>query len=92
MEQADYCTVVGRVIVEAHNMPGIKADFVNPLMSQHICCICALALRSPVQTGCGHRFCYDCLIMSNGGLIHCPIDSQKITQVYKQSKLNYFDI
>ena len=68
-------------------MPGIKADFVNPLEPHHICGICKLVMKSPIQTNCGHMFCNDCLkqVVSNGKVIPvlwlCPIDKKEITQV-----------
>ena len=40
---------------------GYDADFVMPLDDKNKCSICLLALRNPVQTQCGHRFCKDCL-------------------------------
>lgn len=70
-------------VTTIQDMPGIKADFVLPLEPRHICGICKLVVRSPMQTDCGHIFCNDCLnqAMSNGEIILCPIDSEKISQV-----------
>ena len=41
-------------------------DFVfeDELLPQHKCPICLLAMRNPVQTKCGHRFCESCLLES----------------------------
>ena len=64
-------------------MPGIKADFVNPLESRHVCGLCELVIRLPMQTDCGHIFCNDCLqeAMNSGEKMLCPIDGEKISQV-----------
>ena len=36
--------------------------FVDELSPGQTCSICLLAMRSPVQTVCGHRFCKGCLL------------------------------
>jgi len=68
------------------DMPGIKADFVQPLEPRHICGYCKLVVTLPMQTDCGHIFCNDCLkqAMSSGETIQCPIDGEKISQVEAQ--------
>ena len=65
-----------------HLMPGIKADFIN-LEPQHVCGLCKLVIRSPMQADCGHIFCNDCLqeAMNDKGKMLCPIDREKISQV-----------
>ena len=65
-------------------MPGIKADFVNPLEPRHVCGLCQLVVRLPMQTDCGHIFCSVCLkeAMSDKQQILCPIDGEKISQVW----------
>ena len=35
--------------------------FVDGLSAGQTCSICLLAMRNPVQTICGHRFCESCL-------------------------------
>ena len=36
--------------------------FVDQLSPGQTCPICLVAMRNPVQTICGHRFCEDCLL------------------------------
>ena len=40
---------------------GYAEDFVNAVEEDLQCLICHLPLKEPVQTGCGHRFCKECL-------------------------------
>ena len=40
---------------------GYDEDFVNPIDEDLQCSICYVALREPVLTRCGHRFCKECL-------------------------------
>ena len=40
---------------------GYDEDFVSPIDEDLQCSICYLALREPVLTRCGHRFCRQCL-------------------------------
>ena len=40
---------------------GYDEDFVNPIDEDLQCSICYLALREPILTRCGHRFCRECL-------------------------------
>lgn len=40
---------------------GYDADFDPPLENKYECPICLMALRTAVQTPCGHRFCRGCI-------------------------------
>ncbi|EDO29107.1 predicted protein [Nematostella vectensis] len=40
---------------------GYDEFFDPPLESKYECPICLLGLRDPVQTPCGHRFCFNCI-------------------------------
>ena len=41
---------------------GHNFAFLDELSPDQTCSICRLAMRSPVQTVCGHRFCQSCLL------------------------------
>ena len=41
---------------------GYDFMFADELLLAQTCSICLLAMRNPVQTICGHRFCEDCLL------------------------------
>lgn len=68
-------------------MPGINADFIGPLEPRHVCELCKLVVRAPMQANCGHIFCNDCLkeAMTHDKKLLCPIDGEKISQVYSRS-------
>ena len=40
---------------------GYDENFLTAVDEDYICLICHLALREPVLTRCGHRFCRECL-------------------------------
>ena len=48
--------------------------FVDELSPGQTCSICHLAMRSPVQTVCGHRFCERCLVKAFRYCIVCTVD------------------
>ncbi|CAH3170498.1 unnamed protein product, partial [Porites evermanni] len=59
---------------------GYDEDFVNALEDDLQCAICQLALKNPMLTKCGHRFCRQCLDehfksqQSAGARFNCPVD------------------
>lgn len=56
---------------------GYDVEFDPPLESKYECPICLMALREPVQTPCGHRFCKACIIKSIRDAGHkCPVDNE----------------
>ena len=60
-------------------MPGYEVKFVNVLLKRHECPICLFAMKTPVQTECGHLFCKECLepVLKRKRPI-CPIDKEEI--------------
>ncbi|XP_038063578.1 TNF receptor-associated factor 6-like [Patiria miniata] len=55
---------------------GYDAEFHPPLDTKYICPVCLAALRGPLQTKCGHRFCKMCMqrIIGNRPHAKCPVD------------------
>lgn len=52
-------------VVEHVHDPGFGGYdfvFVDELSLGQTCSVCLVAMRDPVQTTCGHRFCEDCLL------------------------------
>lgn len=45
---------------------GYEAQFETPLDKKYVCPVCLSALRDPLQTKCGHRFCKVCLTLASG--------------------------
>ncbi|XP_050739933.1 TNF receptor-associated factor 6-like [Eriocheir sinensis] len=57
---------------------GYDYEFVPTLEQKYECPICLLALRAPLQTSCGHRFCKDCIhntLSLSESHRRCPIDN-----------------
>ena len=49
------------IMVSQLEIGGFDECFLNELPDDFVCPICLLAIREPVQTECGHRFCFSCL-------------------------------
>ncbi|XP_020613479.1 TNF receptor-associated factor 6-B-like [Orbicella faveolata] len=69
---------------ESHSstIGGFDFIFEDELSQEQKCPICLLAMRNPVQTICGHRFCESCLLKSFSDHIEpqCPHDRQPIPE------------
>ncbi|XP_030050510.1 TNF receptor-associated factor 5 isoform X3 [Microcaecilia unicolor] len=69
--------------------PNIEYVFVEKLEERYKCAECSLVLHNPHQTGCGHRFCQNCILTLRK--IHdeptCPIDHEIINphEVFKDN-------
>lgn len=50
--------------------PNAEYRFVEPLEERYRCAFCRSVLHNPHQTGCGHRFCQDCILSLRLSLIH----------------------
>lgn len=53
-----------RVVEQAEEnqfLSGFEDEFVHAVDADLICPICKWALRSPILTSCGHRFCKGCI-------------------------------
>ncbi|XP_040184010.1 TNF receptor-associated factor 6 isoform X2 [Rana temporaria] len=60
---------------------GYDVDFDPPLESKYECPICLMALREPLQTPCGHRFCKACIIKSiRDAGPKCPVDNDLLLE------------
>ncbi|XP_063802356.1 TNF receptor-associated factor 6 [Pseudophryne corroboree] len=58
------------------DMQGYDVDFDPVLESKYECPICLMALREPLQTPCGHRFCKACILKSlRDAGPKCPVDN-----------------
>ncbi|XP_072365734.1 TNF receptor-associated factor 5-like isoform X2 [Scyliorhinus torazame] len=59
---------------------GLNLQFVEPLEDRYKCVTCSFVLCNPYQTGCGHRFCENCIaeIIETKPIAVCPIDHEKI--------------
>ncbi|XP_078350403.1 TNF receptor-associated factor 6-like isoform X1 [Oculina patagonica] len=67
---------------------GYDEAFVNPLDDDFTCLICHLAIREPVLTRCGHRFCRQCLeqcfTWQNGQRQSCPCPIDRADLVFEK--------
>ncbi|XP_022093531.1 TNF receptor-associated factor 6-like isoform X2 [Acanthaster planci] len=61
---------------DVHPTGGYDAEFDPPLDAKYLCPVCLAALRGPLQTKCGHRFCKMCLqrIIGTRPHVKCPVD------------------
>ncbi|XP_078085866.1 TNF receptor-associated factor 5-like isoform X2 [Mustelus asterias] len=59
---------------------GLNLQFVEPLEDRYKCATCSFVLCNPYQTGCGHRFCENCIaeLIEIKPVAVCPIDHEKI--------------
>ncbi|XP_075693160.1 TNF receptor-associated factor 6 [Rhinoderma darwinii] len=62
-------------------MQGYDVEFDPPLENKYECPICLMALREPLQTPCGHRFCRACIIKSiRDAGPKCPVDNDLLLE------------
>ncbi|KAM9302077.1 TNF receptor-associated factor 6 [Gastrophryne carolinensis] len=60
---------------------GYDVEFDPPLESKYECPICLMALREPLQTPCGHRFCKACILKSiRDAGSKCPVDNDLLLE------------
>lgn len=52
---------------------GYDVVFVDEVSPRQTCPVCLLAMRNPVQTVCGHRFCESCLLETFRYIIICSV-------------------
>ena len=64
---------------------GYDAAFSPDLDEKYKCPVCLVALRDPLQTVCGHRFCRVCLTRSRGYDIPFCFDSRRTSSANFQS-------
>ncbi|XP_078490796.1 zinc finger protein [Ciona intestinalis] len=57
---------------------GYDYEFIPSLDNKYMCPICLLALRDPVQTECGHRFCHLCILRCIRSKASCPVDQRTL--------------
>ncbi|KXJ22003.1 TNF receptor-associated factor 4 [Exaiptasia diaphana] len=66
-------------MADSSGMPsGFDYEFVMELDDEYACPICHLAMRMPVLTKCGHRFCKECLEEANKSRQNCPLDQEEL--------------
>jgi len=59
---------------------GYDFEFTPSLNLKFSCPVCLLVVRRPVQTKCGHRFCYNCIIRCIRKTPRCPLDQEPISE------------
>uniref|UniRef100_A0A8D0U7D6 TNF receptor-associated factor n=1 Tax=Sus scrofa TaxID=9823 RepID=A0A8D0U7D6_PIG len=69
--------------------PNAEYRFVEPLEERYRCAFCRSVLHNPHQTGCGHRFCQDCILSLRelNAVPLCPVDKEviKSQEVFKDN-------
>ncbi|OXB58741.1 hypothetical protein ASZ78_000082, partial [Callipepla squamata] len=69
--------------------PDADYKFVETLEDRYKCAYCHLVLHNPHQTGCGHRFCQQCILTLRGlnTVPTCPVDKEtiKMHEVFKDN-------
>lgn len=70
---------------------GYDFEFLHELSECQKCSICLLAMRDPVQTECGHRFCETCLMRSFRWSTMCSMywtSMEKAVKILKHRRYN----
>lgn len=69
--------------------PDTDYKFVETLEDRYKCAYCHSVLHNPHQTGCGHRFCQQCILTLRGlnAVPTCPVDKEtiKMHEVFKDN-------
>uniref|UniRef100_A0A5F8GCF3 TNF receptor-associated factor n=1 Tax=Monodelphis domestica TaxID=13616 RepID=A0A5F8GCF3_MONDO len=69
--------------------PNIDYQFVEQLEERYKCASCHSVLHNPHQTGCGHRFCENCILSLRelNTVSICPVDKEiiKPKEVFKDN-------
>ncbi|XP_072504013.1 TNF receptor-associated factor 5 isoform X2 [Notamacropus eugenii] len=69
--------------------PNMEYQFVEPLEERYKCASCHSVLHNPHQTGCGHRFCDNCILSLRelNAVSICPVDKEiiKPQEVFKDN-------
>ncbi|XP_004699923.1 TNF receptor-associated factor 5 [Echinops telfairi] len=69
--------------------PNTEYQFVEQLEERYKCAFCRSVLHNPHQTGCGHRFCYQCILSLRelNAVPICPVDKEviKSQEVFKDN-------
>ncbi|XP_078012455.1 TNF receptor-associated factor 5 isoform X3 [Phascolarctos cinereus] len=69
--------------------PNMEYQFVEQLEERYKCASCHSVLHNPHQTGCGHRFCENCILSLRelNAVSICPVDKEiiKPQEVFKDN-------